>query len=254
MARISDLIPLVRTHMSGAPEMMVQLYLRAAAKQFCQDTLVWDPPIGSEVVQSDVDRRRKYPIYNGTNVKGPWVAGAHDVDDIVEVDGQRYLCIVARTAADTDPPADDAVGWRAVSFVAPAQSYVNAVTKAEILPTGEMEPRRVEDRYIRYDIKTQMLTLLPGAITTGGELEVFTVLEPTLTAKVLPDFLAERWGQGIADYAIFSMFLMPKQEWSDPELAEVFRDRYVRRVSEAQIQRAREGTTKTVEVEPIPFV
>ena len=50
MAEIEDLIPEVRTHLSGASDPTVELYLRRASRQFCQDTRIWDVNIGSAEV------------------------------------------------------------------------------------------------------------------------------------------------------------------------------------------------------------
>lgn len=260
MAKLRDLIPEVRTHLSGAPETTVLLYLRQAAKQFCKDSLIWEVPIGTLDVQPNVNSRLVYQLYNGHNVKGAWSAGDWAVDDIVTSNGARYLCLVTRTAADTDPPADDAVGWMEVAFVAPAQAYITAIEKVELEVTSDPEPRPLErlaeglPRPYTFNIKTGELTIRSGAITAAGTLEVFAQLEPTRAATTLPDFLVELWGVGIAEYAIFQMFLMPKQEWTDPALAEIFRDKYKRRVAEATELRAREGTSGGIEVSPIPFV
>ena len=204
MARVDDLIPDVRTHLSGAPDPTCRLYLRRSAKQFCKDSLVWDVPVLTAAVEANIDTHRTFAI---------------DDDE----------------------------------FDVPEQAYITVVSRVELDVPGENEPRVVGERFVRFNIKTGVLTLRSGAITTSGDLEVSAVLEPTRSATTLPDFLVELWGTGIADYAIFQMLLMPKQEWSDPQLAEIFRDKYQRRVSEARTIRAREGTTKTIEVEPIPF-
>lgn len=58
MTMYKALIPEVRTHVAGAPEVEVLLYLRRAAKQFCQDTKVWDVLIGSADVSPDPDGYR----------------------------------------------------------------------------------------------------------------------------------------------------------------------------------------------------
>ena len=44
-----------------------------------------------------------------------WEAGIHSVNDQAAWDGKIYECILARTAGDTDNPATDTTGWRAVS-------------------------------------------------------------------------------------------------------------------------------------------
>ena len=61
--RLKDLIPEVRTHLEGAPEPTVIIYLRRAARQFCQDRRVWDVRIGTADISPPVeDERIEIPV------------------------------------------------------------------------------------------------------------------------------------------------------------------------------------------------
>ena len=45
-----DMIPDVRTHLSGAPETTCIHYLRRAAQQFCEDSGLWQVSLGSDMI------------------------------------------------------------------------------------------------------------------------------------------------------------------------------------------------------------
>ena len=187
------LMPEVRTYLNDVPENLVLIYLQRAAKQFCQDSGVWEVSMGTK-------------------------------DVTVPVDGDAEVeYSVPSTGDDTD-------------FALPEESYLSAISKVKL---GE---DYLEEYEFRYDLVTQKLVIAPRVITTNAVLEVFGTLEPTKAAQSLPAFLVERWSEGIVDYAIHEMMNMPERTWSAPYLADDYWKKYVSRVSEASVAKAREGT------------
>ena len=205
MTTLKSLVPSVRTHLAGAADPTVRLYLRRAAKQFCEDTLIWQANLGSAAISPAVDSRDEIRI--------------------------------ALPSTGDDP-----------DYALPAQSVLNSVSRIRL------DRNFVADQLYWFDLVTRELVLLPGTVTQDATLTVFAILEPSADATELPDFLAGRWGDGIADYAIFEMMLMPKETWSDRGLAATFKAKYQARVAEATVARARAGADRGIELDPIPFV
>ena len=56
--QLKTLIPEVRTHLDGAPIPTCEIYLRRAAKQFCQDSRVWDILLGSADISPPTENTR----------------------------------------------------------------------------------------------------------------------------------------------------------------------------------------------------
>ena len=252
---ISDLVPDVRTHLSGAPHATVLLYLNRAAKQFCQDSLIWDAELGTVTLAANPTSARTYRVYDGQNVMGAWAVGTWAVDAIVTSGGRRYICIAARTNADTDAPGDDTEGWREVHFVAPAGAYINRISRVRIDPEDGTDEEVLDERSYGFDVTTRELTIARGALLRDiGTLAIDAVLEPLKRTRTVPQWLIEAHGEGIADYAIYEMMMMPKQEWTAPTLAMAFKTKYEARVSEATVSRARRGTRRTIYLDPFPFV
>lgn len=213
MAVLDDLIPEARTHLSGVPEETVELYLRRAAKQFCRDSLAWDVSLGTRVLAAAPAATARYRLY----LHGE--AGAEH-------------------------------------FIAPGEAYINRVSQVRFTPSGSTPDSKrdvLEEDLYAYEHATRDLILYPGALSGAGTLDVNAVLEPARGAETLPDFLVELRGEGIVEYAIFELMTMPKQEWSDPELAALFKAKYDARVNEATVDKAREGTRKGIELAPFEF-
>ena len=132
----------------------------------------------------------------------------------------------------------------------PEQSTLNTLA---LVHFGDWDCPLDPKRY-RYDVVTANLILRPGVIHQTADVYVEAILETARDATTIPDFLAEKWGEGIADYAIAEMMMMPDQDWSDPKLGGFFERKYQSRVSEAVIEKAREGTQNSIEVTPHEFV
>lgn len=197
---VADLIAPVRTHLKGAPDPTVTLYLRRAAKQFCQDSAIWTVNLGSAPV------------------------------------------------APPDTEEELRIAVPSTRFVLPEQSYLNAIAQVRI------DRDTVDGAEYRYDLPTATLILEPGTVQRDSTLYVDAVLETADNATEIPDFIARRWSEGIADYAIAEMLMMPEQEWSNPMLAAAFKAKYDARLAEATVSKARGGSKRRIRLTPIPFV
>ena len=205
MANLKDIIPDVRTHLSGSAEIMVLQYLRRAAKQFCQDSLIWEHLMGSKVIGDNTLQEEPYTI------------------------------VLPETGDDPD-------------FTIPANSYINSISKIQL------DDEEVDIDNYGYDIVNQTLSIRPRTVDNQQTLKIYAVLEPTKGTNIIPDFLLERWGEGIADYAIWEMMSMSGREWSDRSMASTYKMKYESRVSEAKVAKGRKGTNQAIRLEPIPFV
>ena len=98
MARLRDLEPAVRTHLTGVSEPTIRLYVRRATKQFCQDTKIWDVNIGSKSLSPTAtpDLRRRIAV--------PSTASG---DTDFELPDQSFLNSISRvrygSGADVEP-------------------------------------------------------------------------------------------------------------------------------------------------------
>lgn len=251
---LSDLVPRVRTHLSDVPEMTVKLYLNVAAKQFCQDTLVWDTSIGSTALVANTAEDVEYRLWDGTYVRGAWMPKAWKVGDITISDGGYYRALLPREATDTDPPAMDTEGWEEVDFVSPAATYITRLSRIRIEPGNNERAYDLSDTLYAFNIINRTVTIDRGAITRDqGILTIDAILEPQTNTQIVPEWLVELYGDGIADYAIHEMMMMPNREWSAPAMAGRFYSKYQQRVSEATVQKARRGTRRLIRLDPIPF-
>ena len=211
MSDIEVLAPIVTTHLKGAPDEVVLIYLRRAAKQFCKDSSIWEMALGTKAVIA--------PVL-------PEVTLVYTVPD------------------------DD--------FVLPPLSALKAISEirfgetANDLITEDPDPRLTRD-YYRYDVVTKELRISGGAWDTAGFLTVRAVLTTALTASEIPEFLVEHWSEAITNYAVWEMMNMPEREWSNSRESKTYLSKYHSRVNEARVERAREGTTGRIQVDPLPF-
>lgn len=139
----------------------------------------------------------------------------------------------------------------------------------------EVERRRIREGVIRIDLPVPRNTRLvaitsvvidgtpvnyewsDGAIvltdTFEGMLVVRAVLEPADDAVELVDDLA-RYRDAILDYARMRLMMMPRQEWTNPELGFAFGQQYQVRVTDARVEIARGRTTQPLRVKPQPWI
>ena len=228
MARLNDLMPDVRSHLSGTPELMVLQYLRRAAKQFCQDSGVWEVSMGTKEIDSpdDSDESFRLHIPEPKLVPNP----DFDPDSPVSPDNPKLI--------EPDVPP----------LVIPTNSYINEVARITL------DNEDVPISGYSYDIVNSTLVIAPRQFLGTRTLEVWVTLEPSRGTSIIPDFLYERWGEGIADYCIWEMMSMINREWSSPRLAREYKMKYENRVAEATVAKARKGTGQSIELQSIEFI
>lgn len=136
----------------------------------------------------------------------------------------------------------------------PDSSYLQSIKKI-LLDGSELERvSGAEAPKYWYDWVVEKLYIDSNYVTSDSvELEVYVVLTPTKLAEEIPDFIVERYSEGVSNYAISEMMLMPDRQWSDARLASSFLKKYQLRVSEAKVAIARQGTTGKISIDTIPF-
>ena len=210
---IDQLAPIVTTHLKGAPDEAVVIYLQRACKQFCKDTSIWEESLGRKSVSEPGDPDLNI-VYELPDVDGdfqlPYLSALKNVSEV-------------KFGEDTDA-----------------------------LIKENPNPRLARNQY-RFDIVRKELTIFGGAWDTDGLLEVVAILTTSLSALEIPEFLVENWSEGIANYARWEMMNMPDREWSNSRESKTYLAKYESRVNEARFERAREGTAGAVRIDPIPF-
>ena len=208
---IDLLSPIVKTHLKGAPDAAVTIYIQRACKQFCKDSSLWEQRLGIKDVARPEDP---------------------DVNIVFEV------------------PDDD--------FRLPYMSALRSISEVKYgededqLNTDNPDPRLTRGQY-RFDLVRKELTIVGGTYEKAGKLSVSAVLTTTLAATEIPEFLYENWSEGITNYAVWEMMNMPDREWSNSRESKTYLAKYQSRVNEARTERAREGTTGRVQMDPLPF-
>lgn len=85
-------------------------------------------------------------------------------------------------------------------------------------------------------------------------LEVTFVIMPKANAPECPDWLAENHKDGIEAYAKFLLASMRSREWFFPDQAYAFRNEFHRLVAGARIDKAKQGTGRSLQVKARRFV
>ena len=158
------------------------------------------------------------------------------------------------TDKNPTPPVEVEISDSNADWTFPDNSYLQSIKKI-LLDGRELERvSGAEAPKYWYDWVAEKLYIDSNYVTSDSvELEVYVVLTPKKEAAEIPDFIVERYSEGVSNYAISEMMLMPDRQWSDARLAGVFRKKYQLRVSEAKVAIARQGTTGTISISPIPF-
>lgn len=95
---------------------------------------------------------------------------------------------------------------------------------------------------IAWDPDEQVLTLdasmEPADDVTDG-LEVDVCLVPLLDTTEVPEWLLNRYAEGITGYAMWYLLKMPSKRWSNPDLAQVYWAQYRGQLTRAKAERQR---------------
>lgn len=128
------------------------------------------------------------------------------------------------TAADSD---EEVVGVHAVEL----DGQPLDATKPELVQQQSGTPKCF------YFEPTNTLTLdpVPDANIAGEVASVRVAVQPTLSTTSVPDELVREYRQCIANGAIAWLMNVPKQPWSDPNMAQQMEQKYM-----AQVMRAKE--------------
>lgn len=85
-------------------------------------------------------------------------------------------------------------------------------------------------------------------------LDVTFVVMPKINADECPDWLADNHKNGIEAYAKFLLASMRSREWFLPDQAYAFRNEFYRLVAGARIDKAKQGTGRSLQVRTRRFV
>ena len=69
-------------------------------------------------------------------------------------------------------------------------------------------------------------------------LQVEIALKPALTGTEIPDEIAETWGEGIADGAVYNLLMMEDTEWYNPDRASFHKNRFDNLITDARIKKS----------------
>ena len=124
---------------------------------------------------------------------------------------------------------------RIIDLPLPQKSALVAVTKVTI-----------DDKPVAHEWVDDAVTLLGDE---EGLLVVRVSLEPTADSTEIAPQLA-RYRDAILDYARMRLLMMPRQEWTNPELGFAFRRQYDDRVTDSRVELARSRTTQPLRTKP----
>lgn len=134
-----------------------------------------------------------------------------------------------------------------VTVTVPAQSVLHKIESARLLSAGselDIEPITLADldrlmpgwRTFTQGMGRWYTQEQHGEVTVvpfcAGTLKLTTVLKPDNTAIELPDFLLDDYQEEIADGALARLLILPKQPFTDPNLAQVHMARFNSRLDE----------------------
>lgn len=209
-----DMIPDVRTHLSGAPEDTCIHYLRRGAQQFCQDSRKWIQSLGTDELDPLTGAETEFEIA---------VPGAPAVD-----------------ATDTTPAIP------AGPFQLPDESKLNSIAKATF--EGDDIPE------IAYDEITEIFTFPARTVLQTGTLEIYGVMEPSDDSEEVPNAIGRYRKTIADHAIYEMGMMPNQHWTMAPRAAHQFLRSYRRRVAEATVDRARKGANRRVRTAPPPFV
>lgn len=209
-----DMVPEVRTHLSGAPEDTCIHYLRRATQQFCQDTQKWTVSLGTDEI--DTSSAESFEI--------------------------------AVPGAPAMPATDTTAAIPAGPFQLPDETEIISIERATF------DGRDIDDlAYDEFTERLTFLRRNTPRRRGTGLLEVFAVLQPSPDAEEVPNAIG-LYRKTIADHAIFEMGMMPNQHWSmTPRAARVFLQRFRWRCAEATVKKAQRGANRPFRCRPPAF-
>ena len=206
------MLPEIKSHLDGVPEPTILIYIKRAVKQFCTDSQIW--------------RKRT-------------AEGTVEEADVPE-DGDWTITLPGNTEYTITVAGDH-------PYIIYAVNDVLINKKSARSAEGRVNP-------FAYDEDTGLFSMHREAFADAfpAKVVIEVLLQPTKAATTVPDFMIDLYSEGIASYAISELMMMPQREWSDASMSRHYLGKYQRRVAEARIIKAKQGTTGPLEIDPIP--
>ena len=180
--------PLVRPHALTAPVPMVDYCVRRAAIEFCERTRCW-----RELITATVDEANEVIV-------APAYAAIHRIENATFLDGDIPL----EPRQFTDISRFDRSQQGVPRYI--IQTNPNTISLIHHA-TGDVE-----------------LSVLLKPVE--GQEVVLNAGVPRDQYDVAPKFLLTQYGEAIAAGALARLFIMPKQEWTDNQLAAYYAQRF----------------------------
>lgn len=197
MARFDQLVRDTRSSMPEAPQPEIERYARRVVVDFCKSSRVWREPVSIELEQG----QSSYPVRIRPEGRIDQILHAVFVND------------------------------RGVRFV------------LRQMPIGQIEvpgrePKEGSPRY--FGLTVDGFRLFPdvgGSATdpsVNPRVELFVVAVPNRSASQFPDFILERWYEGLVSGVIYMMARLPAKPWSSGELAREHQREYHQAITNAR--------------------
>jgi len=106
---------------------------------------------------------------------------------------------------------------------------INRIAPAHT-PRDMAAPDQRPDRY--YIFRGQEVRLLP-APDAAYTINATVALKPSLSSRGVPDFVFETHGRTIACGAIASLAVIPGKEWTNPDIANYYKGKFLREADDA---------------------
>ena len=107
-------------------------------------------------------------------------------------------------------------------------------------------------RYAQRGFDSLILWPTPAGVS-GRQVTVFAVLAPKLSAATIPDVLADRYCEAVAEGAKAILKRMPNQPWGDPASAADHRQAFINKAAEARIEQENGLVAGSLTVKPRRF-
>lgn len=87
-----------------------------------------------------------------------------------------------------------------------------------------------------------------------GPLEIHAVLQPSRTAKGMPDRIGLDYDEGLIHGALERLLEIPGRDWSNPNMAGYHHGKYLEALTDARMAKATGDTEAPLRVTPQPFI
>lgn len=228
--RLEELVSEVRAGAPGAADEVITEYLGKSAREFCRRTAAWRTACAPVTIKA---AEAEYPFtfppetlplrpveanYQAPTATVPRPIGIVTDDQLRDGGGGGY-------SVDTFGFLGGGVDWRT---------------------------RTGSPRAVYHDENNLRIRLFPIPTTTdaGGMLRLWFSLLPQRGVEELPEWMADRYFEALADGAKALLLMIPKRNWSDATRGEFHQERFNKAVLAAQVERAQGFTNAPLTVQP----